>query len=60
MKGTEFRILPIGDEVVELISMSDYYVHPIGVDYKEVETHIEDVIEPPVTKEQELGLLDIF
>ena len=39
--------------------MSDYYyVHPIGVDYvKEVETHIEDVIEPPVTKEQELGIV---
>ena len=47
-KEQRFRILPIGDEVVELISMSEYYyVHPIGVDYvKEVETHIEDVIEP--------------
>lgn len=58
-KEQRFRILPIGDEVVELISMSDYYyVHPIGVDYvKEVETHIEDVIEPPVTKEQELGIV---
>ncbi len=39
--------------------MSDYYyVHPIGSDYvKEVETQIEDVIEPPVTKEQELGIV---
>lgn len=58
-KEQRFRILPVGDEVVELISKSDYYyVHPIGVDYvKEVETHIEDVIEPPLTKEQEVGFV---
>lgn len=58
-KEQRFRIAPVGDEFVELISISDYYyVHPIGSDYvKEVETQIEDVIEPPVTKEQELGIV---
>jgi D-alanyl-D-alanine carboxypeptidase/D-alanyl-D-alanine carboxypeptidase (penicillin-binding protein 5/6) len=58
-KEQRFRMLSVGDEVVELISKSDYYyVHPIGVDYvKEVETHIEDVIEPPLTKEQEVGFV---
>ena len=40
-KEQRFRILPIGDEVVELISMSDYYyVHPIGVDYVKKLKHI--------------------
>ncbi|PQQ67213.1 D-alanyl-D-alanine carboxypeptidase family protein [Acetivibrio saccincola] len=58
-KEQRFRMLSVGDEVVELISKSDYYyVHPIGVDYvKEVETHIEDIIEPPLTKEQEVGFV---
>lgn len=58
-KEQRFRIASVGDEVVDLISISDYYyVHPIGSDYvKEVETQIEDVLEPPVTKEQELGIV---
>ncbi|MDQ2087339.1 D-alanyl-D-alanine carboxypeptidase family protein [Herbivorax sp. ANBcel31] len=59
-KDQRFQIEPIGDEVVYLISIQDYYyVHPIGTNYiKESYLQIEDdELTPPVTKDQEVGFV---
>ncbi|MFZ5987491.1 MAG: D-alanyl-D-alanine carboxypeptidase family protein [Bacillota bacterium] len=56
-KDQPLKRVQIGDEYVDLISISDYYyTFPIGENYiKNIEFNISDNLKPPITKKEVLG-----
>ena len=55
--GETIKSIPVGDEMLDLIALADYYyTYPIGEDYiKDFDISLRSNLEPPIRKNEILG-----
>lgn len=56
--GETIKSVPVGDEMLELVALADYYyTFPIGENYiKDFDISLRDNLEPPIRKNEILGV----
>ncbi len=56
--GETVKSIPVGDEMLDLIALADYYyTYPIGENYiKDFDISLQDNLEPPIRKNEVLGV----